>query len=102
MYMLARKLERTDEMFKNIKVENGAVEAEDIRARSIAAAGRPGMAGSRRRLKAHMKNQAKFDPSSGRRRMIRKLAVATACRGPARARRNSGIGGGMARHAIYQ
>ena len=30
MYLLARKLGFADQMFKNIKVENGAVFAEDI------------------------------------------------------------------------
>jgi len=39
MYLLARKFGFADRMFKNIKVENNAVSAEDICARSIAAAG---------------------------------------------------------------
>jgi formate dehydrogenase major subunit len=62
MYMLARKLGFADRMFKNIKVENGAVSAEDI-LREINRGGfSTGYCGqSPERLKAHMKNQDKFD-----------------------------------------
>jgi formate dehydrogenase major subunit len=48
MYMLARKLGFADELFKNIKVENGAVRPRTSCARSIAAASRPAIAASRR------------------------------------------------------
>ena len=47
MYMLARKLGFADRMFKNIKVENGAVSPRTSCASSTAAAGRPDIAGSR-------------------------------------------------------
>ncbi|MBM3529972.1 MAG: formate dehydrogenase [Alphaproteobacteria bacterium] len=62
MYMLARKLGFADRMFKNIKVENGAVLAEDI-LREINRGGfSTGYCGqSPERLKAHMRNQGKFD-----------------------------------------
>src|SRR5258705_9258888 len=62
MYMLAKKLGFADKMFKNIKVENGAVSAEDI-LREINRGG--GGTGYLRqgpgRLKAPKKNQGKFD-----------------------------------------
>jgi anaerobic selenocysteine-containing dehydrogenase len=48
MYLLAKKLGFADTMFKNIKVENNVPVAEDISARSTAAAGRPATAASRR------------------------------------------------------
>src|SRR5258705_12073770 len=65
MYMLAKKLGFADKMFKNIKVENGAVSAEDILREINRGGGSTGYCGqSPERLKAHMKNQAKFDPGT--------------------------------------
>jgi formate dehydrogenase major subunit len=62
MYMLARKLGFADLMFKNIKVDNGAVAAEDILREINRGGWSTGYCGqSPERLKAHMKNQAKFD-----------------------------------------
>jgi formate dehydrogenase major subunit len=62
MYMLARKLGFADSMFKNIKVDNGAVSAEDILREINRGGWSTGYCGqSPERLKAHMKNQAKFD-----------------------------------------
>ncbi len=62
MYLLAKKLGFADQMFKNIKVENNVPSAEDI-LREINRGGfSTGYCGqSPERLKAHMKNQAKFD-----------------------------------------
>jgi formate dehydrogenase major subunit len=62
MYMLARKLGFADRMFKNIQVDNGAVSAEDILREINRGGWSTGYCGqSPERLKAHMKNQAKFD-----------------------------------------
>jgi formate dehydrogenase major subunit len=62
MHMLAKKLGFADKMFKNIKVENGAVSAEDILREINRGGWSTGYCGqSPERLKAHMKNQAKFD-----------------------------------------
>ena len=62
MYMLARKLGFADRMFKNIKVDNGAVLAEDILREINRGGWSTGYCGqSPERLKAHMKNQSKFD-----------------------------------------
>jgi formate dehydrogenase major subunit len=62
MYMLARKLGFADRMFKNIKVENGAVSAEDILRELNRGGWSTGYCGqSPERLKAHMRNQSKFD-----------------------------------------
>ena len=62
MYLLARKLGFADQMFKNIKVENGAVSAEDILREINRGGWSTGYCGqSPERLKAHMRNQAKFD-----------------------------------------
>src|SRR6266481_902212 len=62
MYMLARKLGFADQMFKNIKVENGVVSAEDILREINRGGWSAGYCGqSPERLKAHMRNQAKFD-----------------------------------------
>jgi len=47
MHMLASKLGFADKMFKNIKVDNGAVFAEDILREITAAAGRRAIAVSR-------------------------------------------------------
>ena len=48
MYLLAKKLGFADQMFKNIKVENNLPSPRTSCARSIAAAGRPAIAASRR------------------------------------------------------
>jgi formate dehydrogenase major subunit len=62
MYMFARKFGFADQMFKNIKVENGRVSAEDILREINRGGWSTGYCGqSPERLKAHMKNQAKFD-----------------------------------------
>jgi formate dehydrogenase major subunit len=62
MYMLAAKLGFADRMFKNIKVENGAVSAEDILREINRGGWSTGYCGqSPERLKAHMANQSKFD-----------------------------------------
>jgi len=62
MYALARKLGFADRMFKNIKVENGAVSAEDILREINRGGWSTGYCGqSPERLKAHMRNQSKFD-----------------------------------------
>src|ERR1700747_3594178 len=62
MYMLARKFGFADKMFKNIKVENGDVSAEDILREINQGGWSTGYCGqSPERLKAHMRNQAKFD-----------------------------------------
>src|SRR6266705_5205494 len=61
-YLLARKLGFADRMFKNIKVENGAVSAEDILREINRGGWSTGYCGqSPERLQAHMANQAKFD-----------------------------------------
>src|SRR5258705_12489436 len=62
MYMLATKLGFADRMFKNIKVANGAFSAYDIRREINRGGWSTGYCGqSPERLKAHMKNQDKFD-----------------------------------------
>jgi formate dehydrogenase major subunit len=62
MYMLTTKLGFADRMFKNIKVDNGAVLAEDILREINRGGWSTGYTGqSPERLKAHMRNQAKFD-----------------------------------------
>jgi formate dehydrogenase major subunit len=62
MYMLAKKLGFAEQMFKNIKVENGAVSAEDLLREINRGGWSTGYCGqSPERLKAHMRNQAKFD-----------------------------------------
>jgi formate dehydrogenase major subunit len=62
MYLLAKKLGFADQMFKNIKVENGAVLAEDILREINRGGWSTGYCGqSPERLKAHMRNQSKFD-----------------------------------------
>ena len=62
MYLFAKKFGFADKMFKNIKVENGAVSAEDILREINRGGWSTGYCGqSPERLKAHMKNQAKFD-----------------------------------------
>src|SRR6185503_12088696 len=62
MYLVASKLGFADQMFKNIKVENNLPEAEDILREMNRGSWSTGYCGqSPERLKAHMKNQAKFD-----------------------------------------
>ena len=62
MYLLARKLGFAEQMFKNIKVENGAVSAEDILREINRGGWSTGYCGqSPERLKLHMANQKDFD-----------------------------------------
>jgi formate dehydrogenase major subunit len=62
IHMLARKFGFADQMFKNIKVENDDVSAEDILREINRGGWSTGYCGqSPERLKAHMRNQAKFD-----------------------------------------
>lgn len=62
MYLLARKLGLEDRMFKNIKVENNVPVAEDILREINRGGWSTGYCGqSPERLKAHMRNQDKFD-----------------------------------------
>jgi len=62
MYLIAKKCGFADEMFKNIKLENGVPVAEDILREMNRGSWSTGYCGqSPERLKAHMKNQAKFD-----------------------------------------
>jgi len=62
MYLLAKKLGLADQMFKNIKVENNVPVAEDILREMNRGSFSTGYCGqSPERIKAHMKNQAKFD-----------------------------------------
>jgi formate dehydrogenase major subunit len=62
MYLLAKKLGFADQMFKNIKVENNQPVPEDILREINRGGWSTGYCGqSPERLKAHMKNQDKFD-----------------------------------------
>src|SRR6201985_1316046 len=62
MYMFARKFGFADLMFKHIKVENGAVSAEAMLREINRGGWSTGYCGqSPERLKAHMRNQGKFD-----------------------------------------
>lgn len=62
LYRLATKLGFGDKMFKNIKVENNLPEAEDVLREINRGSWSTGYCGqSPERIKAHMKNQAKFD-----------------------------------------
>jgi formate dehydrogenase major subunit len=62
IYLLARKLGFADRMFKNIKVENGSVSAEDILREINRGGWSTGYCGqSPERLKLHMANQKDFD-----------------------------------------
>jgi formate dehydrogenase major subunit len=62
MYLLAKKLGFADKMFKNIKVEGDRPVPEDILREMNRGSFSTGYCGqSPERLKAHMKNQAKFD-----------------------------------------
>ncbi|PWB66451.1 MAG: formate dehydrogenase [Bradyrhizobiaceae bacterium] len=61
-YLLARRLGFAEEMFKHIKVENNRPSAEDILREINRGGWSTGYCGqSPERLKAHMKNQHKFD-----------------------------------------
>jgi formate dehydrogenase major subunit len=62
MYLLAKKLGLAEKMFKNIKVENNVPSAEDLLREINRGGWSTGYCGqSPERLKAHMRNQAKFD-----------------------------------------
>jgi formate dehydrogenase major subunit len=62
MYLLAKKLGLADQMFKNIKVESNVPLAEDILREINRGGWSTGYCGqSPERLKAHMRNQHKFD-----------------------------------------
>ncbi len=62
MYLLAKKLGFADKMFKNIKVENNRPVPEDVLREMNRGSWSTGYCGqSPERLKAHMRNQAKFD-----------------------------------------
>jgi formate dehydrogenase major subunit len=62
MYLLAKKLGLAEQMFKNIKVENNVPLAEDILREINRGGWSTGYCGqSPERLKAHMRNQHKFD-----------------------------------------
>ncbi len=62
MYLLAKKLGLAERMFKNIKVENNSPSAEDILREINRGGWSTGYCGqSPERLKAHMRNQSKFD-----------------------------------------
>jgi len=62
MYLIAKKLGFADKMFKNIKVENNLPVAEDILREINRGSWSTGYCGqSPERIKAHMKNQDKFD-----------------------------------------
>ena len=62
MYLLAKKLGFADQMFKNVKVENNIPDAEDILREINRGGWSTGYCGqSPERLKAHMRNQHKFD-----------------------------------------
>ncbi len=62
LYLMANKLGFADKMFKNIKVENNVPVPEDVLREMNRGSWSTGYCGqSPERLKAHMKNQAKFD-----------------------------------------
>jgi len=62
VYLLAKKFGFEDKMFKNIKVEGTKVPPEDVLREMNRGSWSTGYCGqSPERLKAHMKNQAKFD-----------------------------------------
>jgi formate dehydrogenase major subunit len=62
IYLLAKKFGFEDKMFKNIKVEGTKVPPEDVLREMNRGSWSTGYCGqSPERLKAHMKNQAKFD-----------------------------------------
>src|SRR3989442_15665691 len=62
IYLMAKKFGFADKMFKNIKVESNLPDAEDVLREMNRGSWSTGYCGqSPERLKAHMKNQAKFD-----------------------------------------
>jgi formate dehydrogenase major subunit len=62
IYLIANKLGFADKMFKNIKIENNMPVPEDVLREMNRGSWSTGYCGqSPERLKAHMKNQAKFD-----------------------------------------
>src|SRR5437868_13339413 len=62
IYLMAKKFGFADKMFKNIKVENNLPQAEDVLREMNRGSWSTGYCGqSPERLKAHMKNQSKFD-----------------------------------------
>ncbi|MFJ5487185.1 formate dehydrogenase subunit alpha, partial [Hansschlegelia beijingensis] len=62
LYLLAKKLGFAETLFKNIKVENNMPSAEDVLREINRGGWSTGYCGqSPERLKAHMKNQSKFD-----------------------------------------
>ncbi len=62
IYLMAKKFGFADKMFKNIKVESNLPVAEDVLREMNRGSWSTGYCGqSPERLKAHMKNQAKFD-----------------------------------------
>jgi formate dehydrogenase major subunit len=62
IYLMAKKLGFADKMFKNIKVENNLPEAEDVLREINRGSWSTGYCGqSPERIKAHMRNQHKFD-----------------------------------------
>ena len=62
IYLMAKKFGFADKMFKNIKVENNLPEAEDVLREMNRGSWSTGYCGqSPERIKAHMKNQHKFD-----------------------------------------
>jgi formate dehydrogenase major subunit len=63
LYLLAKKLGFADQMFKNITIENGKPLAEDVVSEFNRGGWSTGYSGqSPERLKAHFRNQDKFDP----------------------------------------
>jgi formate dehydrogenase major subunit len=63
LYLLTKELGFVDQMFKNIKVEDGRPLAEDVVSEFNRGGWAVGYSGQGpERLKAHLRNQAKFDP----------------------------------------
>ena len=63
LYLLAKKLGLADQVFKNIKTDDGDPLAEDVLREINRGGWSTGYTGqSPERLKAHLRNQAKFDP----------------------------------------
>ena len=63
LYLLASKLGLADRVFKNIKTDNGDPLAEDVLSEINRGGWSTGYTGqSAERLKAHLRNQHKFDP----------------------------------------
>ena len=63
LYLLAKKLGYADQIFKNIKVEDEQPFADDVLSEINRGGWSTGYSGqSPERLKAHLRNQAKFDP----------------------------------------